>query len=350
MIKKKHQAWFLLTVSLLFACMNQGEVKAAKPYEDFTKNEEWEVLKETNKNRYNGGKEGLSVFVSLQKAAHTRADEIVKSFSHTRPDGKGCFSVLDEKEIVYYGAGENIAAGQSTPQIAVDSWMNSPGHRANIMSERLEYSHLGAGYKYNANSNYKKYWVQLFVGGCTTTDIAMDTTAVKTYKTGTTIAQMDRYLVVTCDLHGVSYMPLTDKMCTGYKKNETGKQTITVKYHNLTTSFQVQIKSDAENRQEEKKITKPGKVTGLSVKSTSSTKAKLTWKKKSSDGYEIYMKTGNGKYKKIKTITSKKTTSYTVKNLKKGKKYTFKIRAYRLDGTKKIYGKFSTAKKISQGV
>ena len=92
---------------------------------------------------------------------------------------------------------------------------------------------------------------------------------------------------------------------------------------------------------------KPGKVTGLTVKSISAKKVKLTWKKKSSDGYEIYMKTNNGKYKKIKTIKSAKTTSYTVKKLKKGKKYTFKVRAYRLDGSKKVYGKFSAAKKIS---
>ena len=345
MIKKMYRAGVILAMSLILVGTNQREVKAAEPYESFTKTEEWEVLKETNKNRNSGGKEGLSTFSSIQKASHVRAGEIVDYFSHTRPDGTSCFTVLKSKKIKYYSAGENIAAGQGSPQAVLNSWMNSPGHKANIMNGN--FSHLGAGYKEAPGTMYRKYWVQLFVGGCKTTNIEMDTTAVKSYTKGTTIDEMNRYLVVTCDLHGVSYMPVSDKMCKGYNRNKNGKQTITVKYHDLKTTFDVKVGSDSEDTEEKKTVKKPGKVTGLTVKSITAKKAKLTWKKKSSDGYEIYMKTGNGKYKKIKTIKSAKTTSYTVKNLKKGKKYTFKVRAYRLDGTKKVYGKFSAAKKIS---
>lgn len=349
MIKKMYRAGVILAISLILAGTNQGEVKAAAPYESFTKTEEWEVLKETNKNRNSCGKEGLSIFSSLQKASHVRASEITKYYSHTRPDGSSCFSALNDKNIEYYAAGENIAAGQSTPQFVLNCWMNSPGHKANIMSE--SFSHLGAGYKSAAGSGYGKYWVQLFVGGCTTTNIAMDTTTVGTYKKGTSIDEMNRYLVITCDMHGVSYMPVSDKMCTGYNKSKTGEQTIAVTYHNLNTSFNVKVTSDSEEKEEdkseEKTVKKPGKVTGLAIKRLSAKKAKLTWKKKSSDGYELYMKTGNGKYKKIKTIKNAKTTSYTIKKLKKGKKYTFKVRAYRLEGTKKVYGKFSVARKIS---
>lgn len=342
MVKKVYRMGLVLTISLMLASGNRMDVKAAEPYEAFTQSEEWEVLKETNKRRYNGGKEGLSLFVSLQKAAHKRSTEIASHFSHTRPNGESCFSVLEDFKIPYSAAGENIAAGQSSPQAVVEAWMNSTGHRANIMSQYCEYSHLGAGYKYSGDNTYKKYWVQLFVGGCTTTDIAMDTTAVKTYPKGTGIDAMNRYLVINCNDHGVSYMPLTEKMCTGYNSKKEGKQTITVKYHNLKTSFVVEIPSETGKEQ---KVKKPGKVTGLNVKKSSATKIKLTWKKKSSDGYEIYMKTGNGKYKKIKTIKNAKTTTYTVKKLKRGKKYTFKVRAYRLDGTGKVYGKFSAAKK-----
>ena len=65
---------------------------------------------------------------------------------------------------------------------------------------------------------------------------------------------------------------------------------------------------------------------------------------KSCQKYEIYRKTGSGSYKKIKTITSGKTTSYTNKKLSANKKYTYKIRAYIKSGSKKIYGSFSAVK------
>ena len=87
MIKKMYRAGVILAMSLILVGTNQREVKAAEPYESFTKTEEWEVLKETNKNRNSGGKEGLSTFSSIQKASHVRAGEIVDYFSHTRPDG-----------------------------------------------------------------------------------------------------------------------------------------------------------------------------------------------------------------------------------------------------------------------
>lgn len=59
-------------------------------------------------------------------------------------------------------AGENIAAGQSSPQEVVEDWMNSPGHRANILDE--SYTALGVGYYYNSSGLYRSYWVQLFIG------------------------------------------------------------------------------------------------------------------------------------------------------------------------------------------
>lgn len=413
MIKKMYCGGLILAMSLMLVSNSQSVVKAAEPYETFTSTEEWEVLKETNKYRNDDGKEGFSTFSLIQEGAQIRADEIVDIFSHTRPDGSSCFTVVKEKGIKYTYTGENIAAGQRSPQAVLNSWMNSSGHKANIMSDN--FSHLGAGYKLVPDDKYGKYWVQLFVGGCTTTNIAMDTSDVQTYAKETTIDQMNRYLVITCNLHDVSYMPITDKMCTGYNKSEIGEQTITVTYHDLTTTFNVMVTSEVEDipddtptdkpsdtpadkpsdtpadkpgdnpgdgledmpgnnpgdepggvpndkpstpskdasenvieeKQDKKKVKKPGKVTKLTAKRVSAKKVKLTWNKKSSDGYEIYMKTGSGKYKKIKTIKNAKTTSYTVKKLKKGKKYTFKVRAYRLDGKKKIYGKFSATRKIS---
>lgn len=103
-------------------------------------------------------KEGLAplqYYNAGQFAADIRAEEIIKSFSHTRPDGTKCFTVLEG--INYMTAGENIALGHLTPERVMQAWMNSPGHKANIL--RDQYTHLIVGYDAEAKS-----WVQLFLG------------------------------------------------------------------------------------------------------------------------------------------------------------------------------------------
>lgn len=118
-----------------------------------------EVLALVNDER---GKEGLSPLVldkDLNAAAMIRAKEIVDRFEHTRPDGTGCFTVLTQNNISYRFVGENIAAGQSSPASVMDSWMNSEGHRANIMSSN--YGKLGVGFV-KSSTGYQYYWVQIF--------------------------------------------------------------------------------------------------------------------------------------------------------------------------------------------
>lgn len=78
-------------------------------------------------------------------------------FSHTRPDGSSCFSVIRGR---YTHVAENIAAGHESAAETVEQWMNSPGHRANILDPELE--ELGVGYCYAEGSDYDHYWVQLF--------------------------------------------------------------------------------------------------------------------------------------------------------------------------------------------
>ena len=56
--------------------------------------------------------------------------------------------------------GENIAAGYSSPEAVVEGWMNSPGHRANILE--AEFTHIGVGYEYLPGTTYKYYWSQEF--------------------------------------------------------------------------------------------------------------------------------------------------------------------------------------------
>lgn len=106
-------------------------------------------------------KEGLAPLTwnqQISKAAAVRAKEIQTSFSHTRPNGSHFATVLKENGVSYRGTGENIAWGQRTPEQVVSAWMNSPGHRANIMNPNFK--NIGVGYV--ENNSKTPYWVQLF--------------------------------------------------------------------------------------------------------------------------------------------------------------------------------------------
>lgn len=235
---KKSITTNIVAVSLAVSMMLiPAETASAATRPSFCNSNEWEVLRLTNEKRMANGLDALSTFSELQDVCDVRANEIIKSFSHTRPNGSDCFTAL--KNINYYSAGENIAAGQTTASSVLDSWWNSPGHKANILTEKFD--HMGVGYEKNNSSAYKNYWVQMFIGGgCSIDRIVVNKVNNNKYKKGTSIKSMKRYVKVVCD-HGISYMPLSAKMCSGYKKNKTGKQTITVKYKGFKTTFNVVI-------------------------------------------------------------------------------------------------------------
>ena len=119
-----------------------------------------QVVAIMNQERANAGVGGISQNASLDAVAQIRAQEIAQSFSHTRPNGTSCFTVLDEGGIAYMTAGENIAAGYGDPASVMSGWMNSPGHRANILNG--SFGQVGIGYYTDPNSGYGTYWVQIF--------------------------------------------------------------------------------------------------------------------------------------------------------------------------------------------
>lgn len=119
-----------------------------------------EVLAQCNAQRQANGIAALSLDPELTKAANIRAQEIATLFSHTRPDGRKCFTVLDQIGYSYWSAGENIAAGYGNSSAVMNGWMNSPGHRSNILN--AGFKRLGVGYVYIPNSEYGYYWVQIF--------------------------------------------------------------------------------------------------------------------------------------------------------------------------------------------
>ena len=118
-----------------------------------------EMLDLINKYRAENGVEPLKLYIPACNAAMTRSSELVSAFSHDRPNGSSCFTVLDDYSIIWSSAGENIAYGYPSVQSVMNGWMNSEGHRANILSSDFDYMGIGIN-----SSSDGIYWTQLFIG------------------------------------------------------------------------------------------------------------------------------------------------------------------------------------------
>lgn len=116
------------------------------------------VVELVNEEREKAGLKPLTLQKKISVAAQVRAQETEVSFSHTRPDGRNFATALTEAGVTYKGAGENIAWGQRTPEQVMNGWMNSAGHRANILNPK--YTSIGVGYYQNEKGT--NYWTQLF--------------------------------------------------------------------------------------------------------------------------------------------------------------------------------------------
>lgn len=120
------------------------------------------VIDIVNTERAKAGLTELIMNDELNNLADIRAKELLQNFSHTRPDDSACYTVLDNSKIKYHSTGENIAAGQATSDDVMKMWMNSSGHRANILNS--DFNQIGIGYVKEPASQYTHYWVQIFVG------------------------------------------------------------------------------------------------------------------------------------------------------------------------------------------
>ncbi len=120
---------------------------------------EQKVIELTNAERAKEGLKALQADTKLMQSARLKSDDMAKNnyFDHTSPTYGSPFDQMKSLGISYKSAGENIAQGQKTPQEVVQAWMDSPGHRANIMN--ASYTHIGVGYSANGN-----YWTQQFIG------------------------------------------------------------------------------------------------------------------------------------------------------------------------------------------
>lgn len=117
-----------------------------------------EVIRLVNEHRTKNGLKALQADWELSRVARFKSQDMKDNnyFSHTSPVYGSPFDMIKNFGISYKRAGENIAKGQATPQAVVNAWMNSSGHRANILNSA--YTKIGVGYVPDG-----RYWTQMFI-------------------------------------------------------------------------------------------------------------------------------------------------------------------------------------------
>ena len=120
---------------------------------------ESEVIRLVNEVRRENGLKALTANWELSRVARYKSQDMLNKgyFSHTSPTYGTPFQMIKAFGLSFRTAGENIAKGYPTPQAVVNGWMNSSGHRANILN--ASYTQIGVGYVAQGN-----YWTQMFIG------------------------------------------------------------------------------------------------------------------------------------------------------------------------------------------
>jgi uncharacterized YkwD family protein/spore coat assembly protein SafA len=120
---------------------------------------ETEVVRLVNEIRAQNGLKALTYNWELSRVARYKSQDMKENryFSHTSPVYGTPFQMMKNFGITYRSAGENIAYGYTSPQAVVNAWMNSSGHRENILN--ASFTQIGVGYVADGN-----YWTQLFIG------------------------------------------------------------------------------------------------------------------------------------------------------------------------------------------
>ena len=136
--------------------MQIGEVIRLKAAAEHHSAFEDQVVQLVNQERSKNGLSSLQHRADLKNVAHKKAEDMINSnyFSHNSPNYGSPFDMMNTYGISYSAAAENIAKGQTTPEQVMNSWMNSSGHRQNIMNGQFDT--IGVGFYHGA-------WVQLFI-------------------------------------------------------------------------------------------------------------------------------------------------------------------------------------------
>ena len=324
-------------------------------------NDAFKILSKVNEQRKKAGVSALTMDKDLLNAAMKRAGELAISFAHERPSGYLCFTMSGKM------FGENIAFGNATPAGIMNCWMNSEGHKANILSNDFKTIGIGA-----VVVDGNCYWVQCF--GCETDPSAKVTAnnysnktvmqSIKivkgrddvrpcyygsgTIKTGSTATPE------LCFDNGCAYTGIANKYVkatsSAPKKLKVGKNNKMTALKKGKAKVTVQLK-DYPNIKAAKTVNvKVKKLAKTNIKSVKSSKRqiRLSWQKKSGvQGYQVrYSPKNNFRGAKIKKIVGKSHTKATLKNLKKNKKYYVGVRTYKKQNGVMLYSNWSKTKEV----
>ena len=136
-----------------------GQVLCIPQLDSSVASYEHEVVRLVNEIRQQNGLKPLTENWELSRVARYKSQDMLDNryFSHTSPTYGSPCQMIKAFGLSYRTAGENIAKGYASPQAVVNGWMNSSGHRANILN--VSYTQIGIGYVAQGN-----YWTQMFVG------------------------------------------------------------------------------------------------------------------------------------------------------------------------------------------
>ncbi len=137
----------------------EGYIEAAQSPSDICLSYPSDLVAAINTYRNSYGLASLSEDSQLKQAAGIRCRELISSMSHTRPDGSSCSTIYAELGIYPYNWGENLAGGHYTASETATAWINSEGHRANILNP--SFTKCGVAH-ISCSSGYRDYWVILF--------------------------------------------------------------------------------------------------------------------------------------------------------------------------------------------
>lgn len=320
----------------------------------------FEVLTLVNKERKKVGAAPLTMEKSLLETAMLRSYECALYFDHTRPSGSDCFTANSLM------SGENIAAGQTSPSSVVKGWMNSTGHRQNILNASFKTIGIGC---VNVNGVY--LWVQCFgTGGGSTANASSYSNKTSTRKVLTAsglVSQAASFSLAKTSLKvgetttfktiwggtelknsGAIAVSSDNSVCTvqngKIKAVKAGKAKITMYFDGYKAKSVTKTITVTGGKTKKVKAPAKGKLNRLTNKKGK--KCLVSIKKISgAAGYQVSYAT-NSKFSGAKKKTTSKT-SLILSGLKKNKTYYVKVRAYKKDSKgKKVYGSYSAAKKI----
>ncbi|MBR2131220.1 MAG: Ig-like domain-containing protein, partial [Oscillospiraceae bacterium] len=316
-----------------------------------------EVLRIVNEERAKAGLSALTMNETLLEAAMLRAAECSLSYSHTRPNGDSCFTAVVGMN--YTSAGENIAVGQRNAEAVMNSWMNSPGHRSNILD--TSYTDIGIGCFYQDNV---LYWCQMFAGGCEKDSVEKSGTQGRTIsieikkdllslkasvsKSTLSVGDTEKLVIQTTNPGFTSDTTTLENSSFTYSSSNTGvakvsstgtvtavasgTAIITGKFSDDSVAFTTSITVGNSTT-----LSKPT----LTVNSGTGSVAVSWTAVGGAEKYEVYRSDGNGTTLKLLTTTSK--TLVTDSSVKMGEKYYYAVRAVKGN----VKGEFSEVKSIT---